>query len=580
MTAVLDLVRGLPNYFYVGKAAPYERKEEAIDLLNGVLRVADENGDSSWSPKPPSLKGGGVWIDSPLANGRQLLNAPLENVTETIVLTVATDEDEARNRAIQQLQSFALAAQNFFTSGGYVQPVYIRLKPHGIKFRQYALIYNLEIDVDMDVLKKDEAGTITLTIEREPLWRALAPGENPKLYQFIEVAGRYPQSDGSAGAIANGKYNAYSLSLMTSLTVTPEAGVARSFATGVKSPFDEIKGISSDGTEQNYISIPASSIPGDAPALALISLQNTSAVSLRRLILARSTGYDFFPTVTTNNSGYARQRLTFNLADATLGGAVIVTKINDNTIGLIGNGSTTQRYYVRIDYTAAPGPNFGTVIGSWTRAICQYMGRYAVLMRARIPGSVNAQNVVFMLRTEVGASGSLINFQQTQPMRIAQGSFGLTYLGLLDMTAYSQFAITPTGTGIDTLSTFTLTLIAQKLLDSTVYSVEMWDLILIPIDEPNAVVNSLSNAAFAQNDFIFLDSTGYFGRAKEMEAAVNFNAASVITSYREFRGAGIELIPDTENRILLIPDYVSPAPTVRNNIRVDIVPRFTGARTE
>lgn len=85
--------------------------------MNPILRITDGTtsvdlvkrpGGSGfyikdWTPMIAEAKGGGVWSDSPLAEGRQLADEKLGNVVETYTVAIKGQDENALIREDQDL---------------------------------------------------------------------------------------------------------------------------------------------------------------------------------------------------------------------------------------------------------------------------------------------------------------------------------------------------------------------------------------------------------------------------------------------------------------------------------------------
>lgn len=530
----------------LGQVAPGEEIPEKIVLLGkGATDIKDEGGYSSWRPGMPALKNGGVWTDSNTSNGRVLVSAPVSNVTETFRIVIQNISPQIRGSSVAALNRMAEAARAFHATESQPLPVHLVFRPIGVDQPQYALVYNIDIAADIDSFELQNATIVNLSIEREPYWKFLPNGANPKLYSFYRKGWR-PNVD----------YLSSTLSLINAYANDEDFQKANIY------PFDEINTLAI-----NYVDIDLRDhyISGDAQAQALITFQ-AKTTGISGLYIARSTRRDLF-----SGSGTNRARNTFNGGDITINsGNPTVTKVVDATNGLLSNGSTVTRYVLQLVYAA--GTISGTSVGSWSRLISQYPGRYAAFLRAQVTaGTVDATK--FYLEYAFG--GSNINLQQTIPRHLDQTGYGFTHLGTVDFTLIGNRYVTHLGTGIDTTTTFTMRLHTLKSSAETP-TVRVWDVVLMPIDEPNAMI-TLDFASLSVDDFAFMDTTGYFGAAKVMETAMSLQSSTLYQ--RRLSGIPITLTPGIQNRLYFLPRIGTPTPATPHQMRLNIVPRWQSLRT-
>lgn len=556
----LALFMGIPSAYSLGypQTDPSE-PVPTILILNSDnptsrLRLADEGGHSNWKPTTAALKNGGVWSESNTNDGRYLISAPLGNVTETMRLMIVDPVVTSKAEVITRLMRMVEMCRSFHVDEFASAPVYLGLQYDGAPGPQYALVYNIEVDMQVDPYIEENQSIITLAIEREPEWRGIPPGDNPKIWGFYKK-GWAASSDPSV--TAGGEYDYNMLNLTNALVA------AETIDDGTVYPFDEI------GTSNvNYIDIPGSLIDGDSPAAALISFK-AKTTGVVKLHVARSTRTDYFPG-NNNNATNQRARCTFNGGDTTLTSSnPAVTKQIDAT-GVLSNGSIVNRYILQLVYAA--GTISSQLVGTWTRLVSQYPGRYAAFLRAQVTAGT-VTNTKFFLEWAIG--GTNINLQTTgTALRLNQTAYGLTYLGDVDFTLLGSKYTSYLGRGVDVATTFDLRLYTTKSSAETP-TVKIWDLVLMPVDEPNGVV-IVNFASLAVNDYAILDKTGYLAGGRVQDVAVTVQSS--VNYQRRMTGQAIDLIPGVTNRLYFLPDIASPAPTVPHEVQVSIVPKWQNLR--
>lgn len=166
-----------------------------VDLLNNGNGTLLKN----WRPKRAQMKGGGVFQDSPFANGRQLVQAVYDNVTEALTLTMVNDapdstfyHDSELTRALQDAMAYSI--------NGFGYPVFLAMQPRGASNEQYALISNGRTEEFEDPFSsvayqfwapRSIADEIPLVIEREQ-WLEAPPTTGVALP--LSAVQAYPES--------------------------------------------------------------------------------------------------------------------------------------------------------------------------------------------------------------------------------------------------------------------------------------------------------------------------------------------------------------------------------------------------
>ena len=90
-----------------------------IDLKTGIFRLVD------WTPVTPPTKGGGVWQDSMLDDGRRLTMTKRGNGRETFQLRVATTGMDDTILETQELRRLLEKARAYWTTNWQNEPVWI-----------------------------------------------------------------------------------------------------------------------------------------------------------------------------------------------------------------------------------------------------------------------------------------------------------------------------------------------------------------------------------------------------------------------------------------------------------------------
>ena len=324
----LYLCIGVPTALGMTNSA--EQGVDRISLNSGEVGLSI-NPDNPWNPAMPSLKN--RWSDSIGMDGRVPDSHNVGNVTETINLILYDEIRSNMARYLSALNLFIARARRYSSTFGEIEPVYLDFRALGAPGNQYALVYNIEMAVNWQHGLPFEHNTayITLEIEREPAWRGLPPGAPPTLWTQYHL-GRVPGKD----------YDYTDLSLLSG-TALVQATVQN------RHEWDAVSGYDAAPLSKNYIDIPAEDIPGDAPALLSVSVEYdfSAAEYPLELYIAHSSKPSILPSATGAQD--VRRFCFLNGGDAetaTTGTGLAKTTTADTGIGVISNGSSTQRYYL------------------------------------------------------------------------------------------------------------------------------------------------------------------------------------------------------------------------------------------
>jgi hypothetical protein len=102
----------------------------------------------SWKPTTSPYKGGGTFSESPLSNGRKLIDAKRENIRDTIAIALSTlsqDQNIADERTLRGLCQKAL---DYWTTGWQSTPVYLIAQSSRETNKRYAHLYIASIPQD------------------------------------------------------------------------------------------------------------------------------------------------------------------------------------------------------------------------------------------------------------------------------------------------------------------------------------------------------------------------------------------------------------------------------------------------
>lgn len=534
------------SYGYPTTGTPTDPAPTTIDLLTGVFTVFDQDGKSTFSPVIANIKNGGVWIDSATMEGRQLVAAQKGNVLETVLLRAPQSQTVMqRAAALSRINAFAAAASDYWASGGASDSVYLRFQAPGAPGEQYALIYSIEIDDDDDGLNPEGNGTLTMTIEREPAWRPIPPGAPPKIWT-LQWRGLIPYP--ATGAAPADEYNWNDLHLINS-----GSGLKTHLHQGTVKRVDEL-GLSNI----NYAIIPAESIPGDAPALAWIHASAANVAT--HGFFARSSRRDLFASSVTD-----RQRYTFGGVDSNPvgGGGLTASKVADATYGLTNSFITPTRQVLRAANLAAGFAE--TQWAYWGTQLSHISRRWRVYARIKVTAGSAPNHTM-----RVGlANLNTIVYSTSRKLTGVGATPSLLYIGEIDASSFVPSE--PTGSGVFTNGALVY-LYLTKTNDGAASTVELIDLVFLPLDEPNVkVANNASGATT-----VGVDSSGYFNLHNE---PVPYGLSNSGYDRVEAQGQIMTLVPGVANTIIYLDNYVGASfQSADIDLVIDIVPRWYGIR--
>lgn len=428
------------------------------------------------------------------------------------------------------------------------QPVYIKHQVDGEPGPRYALLYDIDIDIESPIDPSTPMRTVTLSIEREFGWRGVAPGDNPKRWTYYVQ--KRPYTSASAALTSGGDH------LATATIQNRREWNAGQTALGT----------------QNYFDIPAASIPGDLDALCLLATTLTSGTS-SQLYIARESKPDLSPGGTTRKPAY-----TLNAGDATLTGSDTTTGA-DTGAPISTNAAVNTRGAVSFATVATDTNRFtwhGGARGLFDMSSLR--GRFMAFVRARL----SASSTVTMHLSYGSSFATLVTPTATFTDATALGTGNTTewswvYLGLLTLP-YSgervQIKDDGLGINVNTGTTPYITLFAARTGGAT--NLYVSDVVFIPIDEAALLIdcgNTNSNTNY------MIDNTGYLLHG-QTDSAVHVGTIGLSESV-EVRGQSLTLKPGVLNRILFMATNQTSSKSSINKdfaVRVNIVPRWSGYR--
>jgi len=543
--------------------------EPAQSILNLMSVSGFSVGDNGWIPQMAQVKTGAVYADSPLMNGRIPLALPLGAVTETIKLTSTASSWEARYWLETQLAKFAQDARDYWTTNWQIHPVYLMWKAPFAPGEQYAPIFNIDIARNRDAFYPGNVNELTITIDRGEYWQPIPIGDNPKKYSYIKRSEPL-------------NFKLSTASLISSSGHLVSGSIKNRFLWNTAhDPYRAASAV-------NYIDIAASDVQGDLPALAQITIEPNRPASApqpyteiyiwrssRNLSVTDRNGLQYANAYNlnadTDKSGTAQ--LSTVLAGSASGSIVW----SSYALGL-NNHLWLDKNLLRGRFIAFARMYTTTGNNGDVRAQLQIVDQ----------GSSTANTSVTGAEVRVGITNALhylgvfnIPFQER-----AQQS--LKGYGMEITPALSGGPTTPYNIAFNLLVRNTV---------GTSRTLNMWDLVLMPIDEDACIVRAASYSSGGESNYIVLDGTGHLSRgwpepsASMVVGSSAFGGGGRVPS--DYGGEAVELrghipmlLPNTAQRLYFmfnLPSTQVPfnAPSLVDgfNIYLNVLPRYLGVRS-
>lgn len=571
----LELVIGVPR----APGDPYTNEPElqVLNLLE-TRGFAVEYPDG-WVPQLPTIKNGGLWADSALSAGRQLIAGEMGNVTETMTLTATGATVESYLYLKSRLLEFARRAKAFHTDWAEQQPVYLKFHAPKAPCAQYAIVYSIDIAQETDAFEIIPLDTLVITVEREPAWRmGVPPGGNPiEWTYFVQNRQRGPDY----------QYDDMSLDSANSL-------VAASISNRHEWTYNAGNPVTAPSSK-NYVDISASQVPGDAPALCcIVTTATISAASYMRRLLIWLSSRDM--SLVDQDGGLPMaSAYIMNAADMGWTGTGAFTG-GTAAQAVFNTAAVPARQYRTIGPVAGPAVTIGTgrsdngINNTWRRQFLR--GRLALFVRVHVTsGASNDTKISIAISerqevTTLGAGDIVLPDVFIPVVTSTTGDYNLLYCGQFTLPLEAKAYPGANGRGIrmrsaDSDLRFTFTFINNVAAARTV---EFLDAILVPYDEAFAQMRIDDHFGNTFENFI-LDNTGYLGRGDPRDIAVRTASASsglnTPQNAIDLRGNAPLLLPRTDqrlhflNEISLSSAYISK-PNTDMTVRVNIIPRCYG----
>ena len=146
-----------------------------------------------WKPAIPEPKGGGVFRNSPLVDGRKLAYRKMDNVYDSFSLVGSNDDQDLMIASIQDLQRLLEKAISYWTTNWQNQPVWIEAKASNETNIRYAVIVDYRFNgfggpFEQPFFSGCESATEALLTIEHTIWQETEPGSEG---ECVEVSGEY-----------------------------------------------------------------------------------------------------------------------------------------------------------------------------------------------------------------------------------------------------------------------------------------------------------------------------------------------------------------------------------------------------
>ncbi|KKL52807.1 hypothetical protein LCGC14_2281760, partial [marine sediment metagenome] len=138
---------------------------------------------NTWRPQIPGFKGGGTFRDSPLADGRRLIDYRFENVIDVFNMKIRSEDQDTLIEETQELRRLLTKAVDYWRTSWQLEPVWIEAQASCETNKRYSIIFSWRTPEDdnpysqpfLQVGKGAMMDEFTIAIEHGH-WLANQPG--------------------------------------------------------------------------------------------------------------------------------------------------------------------------------------------------------------------------------------------------------------------------------------------------------------------------------------------------------------------------------------------------------------------
>lgn len=569
------------------------------DLVEFSLLQSGVSITTPYSPRHTQTKSGGVWADSALSDGRTPLVLNHGNVTETVNLQLSFSNMKQLNEKLAQLGRLEGNCKRFLTTHSQIEPVYIKYKYDSATPEQYALLFNMDIEVtynDNSQTGQNADAVVTISWEREMGWRAIPLGVSPAYYARL-ADGEIPGT--------NFDYTDIRPTTRTSAHVGAIFANRLNFDTsGLDVPVLTFSESSATWDATNAVTVPKEDIVGDLPALLSVGFRFKEE-AYRKIYIGHSIT-ERLPNLAGDATSY-HNRYIQNAGDATdeTTGSYSATWVSGS--GTISNAQTSLKYAV--DLSIPTGALSDTGLLSWGTGSAgsagtldyqlmsnAFRGKFAVFLRAKVTSGTPSDVQLYARFSNYTNASTVVADTNLNPApspvalaTSATNAYGVMYLGSVSLPVGDRvrtFTDFNSGVGLYNFADMAIELRHVARAGGSPVTVQVCDLIMIPYDMGMVEVDTswATDTVLALGNTLLADETSYINHghpALGVKVKDNVGLSSGISNTRSFP----RLIPNENNYLhFLLTQYdestgeVYSTPDATLETAINIVPRWRGVR--
>lgn len=319
-----------------------------------------------WKPTVAEPKGGGVFRNSPLVDGRRLAYRKLDNITDTFNLVGSADNQDLMIASIQKLQRVLEKATSYWTSSWQNEPVWIKAKATNETGARYAVIVDYRLTgfggpFQQPFFGGCQSATEAILVIEHTLWQETEPGLDG---QCVELGNPFESAE--IDTYTSGLfYPAQSSDDATFQNISPTLTVGGDLSNAnIGVGFQTVlTGECSCGIAFANVTVPFMAKVAKATLTLSAGIISMGELTLR--INGQNPGYGAGTTFSTQTDFFSRHRSAefqiVQLADGAYPGAIdvtqIVQRIVDPTSDMIYQWASGDRmvFFISIQ----PGQNAG-----------------------------------------------------------------------------------------------------------------------------------------------------------------------------------------------------------------------------
>lgn len=317
-----------------------------------------------WNPSVPEPKGGGVFRNSPLTDGRKLVFRKLDNVIDTFNLVGNEGSQNDLIASIQKLQRLLEKAVSYWTTDWQNEPVWMEAKATRENSPRYAVIVDYRLTGFGNPYKMpffnscDETATEAILALEHTIWQETKPGDNGNCVQLYSKTD-YP----AVTTFANGTFTpgqssddgTYSPTMSLVDIGTHVLGIGYS----THAPYS---GKCQSGVIFDNVTVPAGAEIKRATLTVECSAFSSPRVYVQITGQALGGGIINSVTVTNGGSGYHHPKVIVTDAGGSGSGAQITATLFNGAISeltIVNGGSNYVTPILTIKDTACVAPHCG-----------------------------------------------------------------------------------------------------------------------------------------------------------------------------------------------------------------------------